>query len=35
MGAFHTTIAVRHATEDRFEELQALVDTGAMWTWIP
>ena len=35
MGAFYVTVGVRHADTDEFEDLQALVDTGAMWTWIP
>jgi hypothetical protein len=35
MGAFYVTIGIGRAGRDEFEELQALVDTGAMWTWIP
>jgi predicted aspartyl protease len=35
MGAFYVTVSVRHADSDEFEDLQALVDTGAVWTWIP
>ena len=35
MGTFYTPIAVGDPQRERFEELQALVDTGATWTWVP
>ncbi len=35
MGAFYWPIAVGDPQGQRFEELQALVDTGATWTWVP
>ena len=35
MGTFYATIALGDGRGERFEELQALVDTGATWTWIP
>ena len=35
MGAFRATIGVADAGGEHFEQFDALVDTGAMWTWIP
>lgn len=35
MGVFYVTIGVGSADRERFEDVQALVDTGPMWTWIP
>ena len=35
MGVFYVTIALGDPQGERFEELQALVDTGATWTWVP
>jgi len=35
MGAFYATVSVASADGQQFENLRALVDTGAMWTWIP
>ena len=35
MGVFSVTIAVGDSAGERFEDLEALVDTGATWTWIP
>lgn len=35
MGTFYTAIALGDRRGERFEELQALVDTGATWTWVP
>lgn len=35
MGAFYWPIELWHAGAERFEEFQALVDTGATWTWVP
>ena len=32
---FRVTIEVQGARGDGFEPLEALVDTGATWTWIP
>lgn len=35
MGVFYVTIGIGTQDRSEFEEVQALVDTGAMWTWIP
>ncbi len=35
MSVFRVTIEVREAAGEGFEPLDALVDTGATWTWIP
>jgi len=35
MGTFYWPIALGDPQGQRFEELQALVDTGATWTWVP
>ncbi len=35
MSVFRVTIEVQHAGGGRFETLEALVDTGATWTWLP
>ena len=35
MGAFYVTIEVGDAKGERFEEVRALADTGAAWTWLP
>ena len=35
MSVFRVTIEVQDAKGDGFEPLEALVDTGATWTWIP
>jgi clan AA aspartic protease len=35
MGTFHVAIGVGDATRDRFEEVEALVDTGATYTVLP
>ena len=35
MGTFYWPIALGDAQGERFEEFQALVDTGATWTWVP
>ena len=35
MSVFYVTIALGDPQGERFEELQALVDTGATWTWVP
>ena len=35
MGAFRVEIEVGDREGQRFERLQALVDTGATYTWIP
>ena len=35
MGVFSVTIAIGDPQGERFKELQALVDTGATWTWVP
>ncbi len=35
MGAFRVTIEIGDKTGQRFIELDALVDTGATYTWIP
>ena len=35
MTVFHVTIAIGDPAGQRFEELEALPDTGATWTWVP
>ena len=35
MGAFRVTIAIGDPTATRFEPVEALVDTGATYTWVP
>jgi len=35
MGHFHVSVQVSHRAGGRFEPVQALVDTGATYTWIP
>ena len=35
MGAFYVTFEVGDAKGKRFEEVRALADTGAAWTWLP
>jgi len=35
MGHFHVSIQVGHRAGERFEPIEALVDTGATYTWIP
>jgi len=35
MGIFRVPIQVSNRDGNRFEPLEALVDTGAMFTWIP
>lgn len=35
MGVFRFTLALGSPTRDRFEDISALVDTGAAYTWIP
>ncbi|TET97496.1 MAG: clan AA aspartic protease [Dehalococcoidia bacterium] len=35
MSVFYVTIALGDPQGERFEELHALVDTGATWTWVP
>lgn len=35
MGHFHVSVQVSHRDGGRFEPLEALVDTGATYTWIP
>ena len=35
MGAFYVTIEVGDAKSEQFEEVRALADTGAAWTWLP
>src|SRR2546425_12335895 len=35
MGHFHVSVQVSHRAGGRFEPLEALVDTGATYTWIP
>lgn len=35
MGVFNVTIGVGSADGSKIDELRALVDRGAMWTWIP
>ncbi len=35
MGHFRVAVQVGHRTGGRFEPIEALVDTGATYTWIP
>jgi aspartyl protease family protein len=35
MGHFHVSIQVGHRAGERVETIEALVDTGATYTWIP
>ncbi len=35
MGHFHVSVQVSHRAGGRFEPLEALVDTGATYSWIP
>ena len=35
MGTFRVSISVAHVRGERFEAMEALVDTGASYTWIP
>lgn len=35
MGTFYWPIALGDLQGQRFEHVQALVDTGATWTWVP
>jgi len=35
MGTFYWPIGLGDPRGERFEEIQALVDTGATWTWVP
>jgi len=35
MSVFYVTIGLGDAQGERFEEVRALVDTGATWTWVP
>jgi clan AA aspartic protease len=35
MGAFYVTFEVGDPKGERFEEVRALADTGAAWTWLP
>jgi clan AA aspartic protease len=35
MGRFHESVQVSHQAGGRFEPVEALVDTGATYTWIP
>lgn len=35
MGTFRQRIGVASASGEAFEELEALVDTGATYTWVP
>ena len=35
MGHFHVSVQVSHRAGGRFEPLNALVDTGATYSWIP
>ena len=35
MGHFNVSVQVSHRAGGRFEPLEALVDTGATYTWIP
>jgi clan AA aspartic protease len=35
MGAFYVTIQVLDAKGERSEEVRALADTGAAWSWLP
>ncbi len=35
MGHFHVSVQVSHRAGGRFAPLEALVDTGATYTWVP
>ena len=35
MGHFRVAMQVGHPTDERFEPIEALVDTGATYTWVP
>ena len=35
MGHFRTAVQIRNRAGERFEPLEALVDTGATYTWVP
>ena len=35
MGHFRVAVQVGHPTGERFEAIEALVDTGATYTWVP
>ena len=35
MGAFYVTIEVRDAKGESSEEVRALADSGAAWSWLP
>ena len=35
MGAFYVTIEVGDSKSEHFEEVRALAETGAAWTWLP
>src|SRR5437867_11756975 len=35
MTVFRVTIGIGDPAEQRFEEIEALPDSGATWTWIP
>ena len=35
MGVFYVTIGLGDPQREHFEDVRALVDTGAMWTWVP
>jgi len=35
MGTFRVTLYLAGATGERFQSMEALVDTGASYTWIP
>ena len=35
MGHFPVPVQVGHPTGERFEAIEALVDTGATYTWVP
>jgi hypothetical protein len=35
VGHFHVPVQVSHGAGDRVADMEALVDTGATYTWIP
>ncbi len=35
MSSFYTLVGIGDPTAGRFQEVAALVDTGATWTWVP
>jgi predicted aspartyl protease len=35
MSVFYVTIGIGDAAGSSFEEVRAMVDTGATWTWLP